>query len=134
MAINLYGKTLYRRSLSPAARTNGTANGAAVDTAEKGGADDVLVAVITGTITDGTHAITVEESADGSTGWAAVPAGRIQGSQPTIAAANDDTHFLYGVETSARYLRVVATTSGATTGGLFAAGIIIGDCRQEPVV
>lgn len=132
MAINLHEKTYGRLSLVSQART-ASANGSAVDTAERGGCDDVLVVVMTGTITDGTHTISVEESADGSTGWAAIPAARIRGTAPVLdtAAADDNSVQTYGAETSLRYVRVVTTVGGATTGGVYGACVICGDNRQE---
>ncbi|MCX4780061.1 hypothetical protein [Streptomyces sp. NBC_01264] len=131
--MSTYNLTAYARTLSPALRTDGTANGVAVDRAVNGGMQDAMVIVSTGTVTDGSHAITIQDSADGSTGWTAVAADQIQGSLPTVVAANDDTVYTFGVLASRRYLRVVATTSTATTGGILAAGILLGAPRFAPV-
>lgn len=131
--MSTYNLTSFARSLSPAARTDGTANGVAVDRALNGGMQDAVVLISTGTITDGSHAIAIQDSADGSTGWAPVAADQIQGAAPTIVAANDDTVFTFGVLASRRYLRVVAVTSTSTTGGVFGASILLGSPRYAPV-
>ncbi len=130
---NLYDLVAAKRTVSPAVRGNGTINGAAVDRAATGGSDGSLVLVQTGTITDGSHAVAVEDSDDGSTGWAAVPAGQLQGSAPTVVAADDDKLYEIGVLSSRRYLRVSVTTSGATTGGIVGAVIVLGESRNVPV-
>ncbi|MEW1719781.1 hypothetical protein [Streptomyces sp. NPDC093109] len=130
--MSTYNQTLFRRSLSPVARVDGTANGVAVDRAVNGGMQDAVVLVSTGTITDGSHAIAVQDSDDGTTGWQAVPADQLQGAVPTVVAINDDTVFETGVLASRRYLRVVAVTTGSTTGGVFGAGILLGSPRTAP--
>lgn len=132
METPLYDSVVTRRSISPAVRVNGTVNGAAVNLGTTG-ADSAIVVVLTGTITDGSHAVTIEDSADGSTGWAAVPAGQIRGTLPTIISTDDDTQFEVGITPSKQYLRVVVVTTGATTGGAFAAAVVVkGD--TSPVV
>lgn len=130
----LYNRSVVREALVSATRTNGTANGVAIDLGIF--ANDfrtVMFVVTTATITDGTHAITVEESADGSTGWTAVAASRVQGTLPSITSANDDTFFYFGVIVETlQYLRAVATTSGATTGGVFSIKAILADGGMNP--
>lgn len=116
------------RSLSPAARTNGTVNGTGVDLA---GYDGAAVVVATGTITDGSHAITIEDSPDNSV-WTPVAAGDRIGNLPTIVAADDDTVFEFGYKGVQRYLRAVAVTTGAATGGIFGATIVRGKGRVRP--
>lgn len=133
MASLVYETTLVRRTISPAARANGTVNGVAVDRAASGGAEEAVVVVLTGVITDGSHVVSVEDSDDGTTGWAAVPAGQLQGTVPTVVAANDDTIFEVGVATSRRFLRASIATTGATTGGVIGSVIVLGDFRHTPV-
>jgi hypothetical protein len=128
----LYDSTLLRRTIAPAVRTNGTHNGAAVNFGT-GGFDSAIVAIVTGTITDGSHAVAIEDSDDGATGWGAVPAGRLVGSPPTVVAANDDTVFEIGVTPAKQYLRVSVTTTGATTGGLLAAVVVAGEPGSIPI-
>ncbi|WP_327413229.1 hypothetical protein [Streptomyces sp. NBC_01233] len=131
--MSTYNQTLFKRSLSPALRTDGTASGVAVDRAANGGMQDAVVLVSTGTVTDGSHAVAIQDSADGSTDWQAVAAAQLDGSTPTLVAANDDTVYEVGVRATRRYLRVVAVTTGATTGGLFGAAILLGRPRYAPV-
>lgn len=128
----LYDSVVARRTVSPAVRTNGTVNGAAVDLGPTG-ADSGLLVVATGTITDGSHAVALEESDTGSSAWTAIPAARLQGSPPTVVAADDDTQFEVGFTAGKRYVRAVVTTSGATTGGALAAVIVAGEPGQTPV-
>lgn len=131
--MSTYNQTLFKRSLSPALRTDGTASGVAVDRAVNGGMQDAVVLISTGTVTDGSHAVAIQDSADGSTDWQAVAAAQLDGSAPTLVAANDDTVYEVGVRSTRRYLRVVAVTTGATTGGLFGAAILLGQPRYAPV-
>lgn len=131
--MSTYDDIVAKKSLSPVARTDGTANGTAVDRVVSSGTGDAVLVVSTGTITDGSHAITIQESADGSTGWANVAAANLQGSLPTVVAANDDTVFEVGIRPTQRYLRAVATSTGSTTGGVFACAFILGASRVKPI-
>lgn len=131
--MSTYDDIAFKKSLSPVARTDGTANGTAVDRIVSGGTGDAVLVVSTGTITDGSHAVTVQESADGSTGWTNVASENLQGSLPTVVAANDDTMFEVGVRPTKRYLRAVATSTGSTTGGVFACAFILGRPRNLPI-
>lgn len=122
------------KSLAIAARTNGTVNGTAVDRNQfRNGARSVSVIVFTGTMTDGSHAITLEESDDGSTGWTAVAASAREGSLPTLVAADDDVIYEFGFTGYKQFVRVVATTTGATTGGIFGAAVLLGNPRRVPI-
>lgn len=134
MRQTLHSSTKAVRTLSPAVRTNGASNGAAVDTT----ADDFQVAMLvvsSGAMTDGSVAVTAEDSANGSTGWTAVPAERRQGSLPTIADTDDDAVFEVGVviDPLRPYLRAVATVSGATSGGLTSAVFLLGMPKSYPI-
>lgn len=136
MRLSLYSTTRGRLTLSPATRTNGTVNGTAVDT-NIGLANfrAAMLVVLCGTITDGSNAIAIEDSANGSTGWAAVDPGRLLGSLPTITSTDDDRVFEVGVspDPNRPYLRAVAVTTGATTGGVFGAVIMLGQPASTPV-
>jgi hypothetical protein len=131
--MSTFDEVLFKRSLSPASRVNGTANGVAVDRMVNGGMQDAVLVVSTGTITDGSHAVSLEDSDDGSTGWAAVAAAQLQGSLPTIAATDDDTVFEIGVRSTRRFVRAVVVTTGATSGGVFGAAVALGRPRFAPV-
>lgn len=130
---NLYDLVAVKRTISPAVRANGTVDGIAVDRASTGGSDGSLVVIQTGTITDGSHAVVIQDSNDGSTGWVAIPSEQLQGTSPTIGAADDDLIYEVGILSSRRYLRVSVTTTGATTGGVVGAVIVLGESRNIPV-
>lgn len=131
--MSTYDDVAVTQSLVPAARTT-TANGTAVDTVANGGMQDAVLVVHAGTVTDGDHAITVQESADGSTNWTAVAAGNLQGSLPTLADDADEAVTMVGIRPTKRYLRAVSTVTGSpSTGGVYAAGFILGRPRFKPV-
>lgn len=132
--MSTYDNVLFKRSISPASRSaNAAVNGVAVDRVVNGGMQDAVAVISTGTITDGSHAVSIEDSDDGSTGWTAVSAAQLQGSLPTVVLTDDDTVFELGIRSTRRYVRVTVTTSGATTGGIFGAAIILGAPRFAPV-
>jgi hypothetical protein len=131
---NLYTQTLAVTALASATLDDGANNGATVDLGVNGNDfRDVLFVISTGTITDGSHAVTVQESANG-TDWVPVPSNRILGSLPTIVAADDDKLFQVGARAgTARYVRLLVTTSGATDGGVVSAVAILGSGSNNPV-
>jgi hypothetical protein len=130
--MNPYDNALVQRTLAPAART-ATANGTTVDRAADGARyQDALVVIDTGVVTDGTHTFAVQESADGSS-WAAVADADLQGAEPAVTSANDDTVYEIGYLGAARYLRVAVTVAGATTGGLYSAAVVLSNARRGPV-
>lgn len=129
----LYNKMLARHSLLLATRVNGTVNGASIDREQfKNFSRSASVLVVTGTVTDGSHAITLEESDNGSA-WSTVGAADLLGAPPTIVATDDDKLFEFGYTGSKRFLRVVAVTTGATTGGVYTAVIFVGEPRRRPI-
>lgn len=131
----LYSNNLARIALNPAVRTaNAAVNGTSVDLGVFGNDfRTVLFLVQTGTITDGTHTVTLEVSADNSS-WAAAPADRIQGSLPAIGASDDNTLFQFGFQpANEQYVRIVVTTAAATSGGLVGAVAVCGEGSVNPV-
>jgi hypothetical protein len=124
---DLYNNLSVAQSLPAAART-ASANGAGVDLQ---GFEGALVIISTGTITDGTHAISIEESSDNST-FTAVAAGDLLGTAPSIGAANDNVDYKVGYIGSKRYIHVVTTASGTTTGGVYCAVVAKGFGRHRP--
>lgn len=138
MRDSMYDDTAVRLSLAPTARAaNGAVNGTAVDTAgTKNNFRAAMLVAIAGVITDGNHAVTVQESDDGITGWAAVPAGAVQSSVPTLTTANDESVYRVGIDVNKRYLRAVITTSGAPgspIGGIVSAIFLLSDGSGRPV-
>lgn len=130
---NTYERALTFRSLSIASRGNGTYQGTAMDTASKGGADGANAWALSGSITDGTFAFTVEESADGSTGWVTIPTSRVNGTQATFTGADDNTLMEWGFSTSLRYVRLVLTVASATANATICGGFTLTDVRFEGV-
>lgn len=112
-------------SLAPAART-ATASGTGVDLKGFGSAE---VLFVPGTITDGTHTPSVMESDDNST-YTAVAAADLDG---TLAALASTTNQVVGYKGSKRYIRATSTVAGATTGGVYAAVVILGLPNVAPV-
>lgn len=112
-------------SLTPAART-ATANGTGVDIS---GFHSAEVAFVVGTITDGTHTPSVQESDDNSA-FTAVAAADLIG---TLAALATGANQRVGYRGTKRYLRAVSTVAGATTGGVYAGVVVRSDARKQPV-
>lgn len=108
-------------SLNPAART-ATANGTAVDLQ---GAKSALAVLSVGAWTDGTHTPKLQEGelADGSDA-ADVAADNLEGAFTAIAGAGQANAIQrVGYKGTKRYLRVVMTVAGATTGAVYGAAI-----------
>ncbi len=123
--VDLYNHLSVATTLAPAART-AAATGATVDLA---GYEGALIQAVVGTVTDGTHTLTVEESADGTT-WAAVAASNLQGS---FANLGSNTNQKVGYLGTKRYIRVNASVTGATTGGVYGVVVVRGNPRKYPV-
>ncbi|MEU0991937.1 hypothetical protein [Streptomyces sp. NPDC005953] len=132
MRRSAYNECVARPALAVATRTNGAVNGLTVDRHYNSNAFRSAMFVIhTGTMTDGSVVVTMEDSPD-NTNWTAVDSAFVQGSLPTIALANDDRVFEVGYTGTQRYVRIVATTSGATTGGAFGATCVLTGSRRRP--
>lgn len=114
------------QSLGPAARTT-SANGTGIDLRDHDGA---MVVWHPGTITDGTHTPTLEESDTLGSGYTVVAAADMQG---TFAALASNVIQRVGYVGSKRYIRAVITVSGATTGGVYGAEIVRGLGHQTPL-
>lgn len=128
-----YSNVTVRATLAIATRT-ASANGTGVDRYLNGaGYQDALIIVHTGTITDGTHAIDVQESDDNTT-FTSVAASELQGTEPSIVAADDDKMFVVGYKGTKRYIRVAVTASGTTSGGTYGASVLLANPRVAPVV
>lgn len=137
MKRTVYNHVRAKATLAVAART-ATANGTAVDRMLSGASGtnewfgSAMLLVHTGTITDGTHAITLEVSDDNAS-WAAAAAADLQGSLPSIGASNDDALYEVGYTGTKRYLRAVTTVSGTTSGGVYGATILLGFPNVLPI-
>lgn len=113
------------KSLDVGAKT-ASADGASADLK---GFHSVAVVVDSDAWTDGTHTISLEESDDNST-FTAVASDDIIGSAPVIdGATDDDQAYKFGYSGGKRYIRVITTVSGATTGAIYGALIVKGHER-----
>ena len=131
---NLYTNVLPVLALQSGTVQTGTANGAAVDTGlYSNNFRDVLFVLTSGTLTDGSYAVSVEESDSSGLGYAAVDSSRVLGSAPTFALTDDNTVKYVGVRPTKRYVRVVITATSATTGGTLSALAILAAGGNHPV-
>lgn len=103
-----------------------TTNGSSADLR---GFESAVVAFVVGTVTDGTHTPSVEESDDDST-FTAVAAADLLG---TLANFASSTNQRVGYRGAKRYVRAKLTVSGATTGAEAAAVVIRGNAAQRPI-
>lgn len=94
--------------------------------------NQVLVAVYSGTITDGAFALKAREtdSADGTTGAAEVGTYTVQQS---FAASDDNAVKKVAVRTTKRYLTLRITSTGVTSGGVFKGAIALLRPKDAPV-
>lgn len=128
-----YANVSVRETLAIATRT-ATTNGTGVDRVGGGAMyQDAAIIVHTGTITDGTHAVDVQESDDNSV-WGSVAAAELQGAEPSIGAPDDNKLYVIGYKGTKRYLRVAITASGTTSGGTYGATVLLSNPRNAPVV
>lgn len=96
--------------LAPLART-ATANGTAIDMHDYTGKYGFILTTTAGTGTTPTLDLTIEDSADGSTGWATVTNGTF--AQVTDAADYSGVLWVE-VDAQKKYLRATATIAGTT--------------------
>lgn len=131
MRDSMYDDTAARLTLPVALRTNGTVNGTAVDCVGSGNYfRSAMLVVVGGTVTDGTHTVSLQDSDDGSTGWAAVSSDLVQGS---LVAATTDSVQRQAYLGAKRYLRASVVTAGATTGGTVTAVVLLAQGSGAPV-
>ena len=134
MAIrDLLRNTLVTPSLFPAARTNGTFTGSAVDLR---GYDGAMIAVSFGAYTDGTHTPSVVQSVDGVTFTPCVYGTDLDATNNLSAvssSAGTNTVQQIGYIGTQRFVAVVMTTTGATTGALSSGNVVAGWPRNAPV-
>jgi hypothetical protein len=137
------GKDLYHaikvtQALAPAARSaNSAVNGTDIDLS---GFENALFELNVGAWTDGTHTPKLQEADDNGSGapgtYADVAAGNMLGSFTAISSAPtaSKTYKVGYVKynTNKRWVRIVVTTSGATTGAVFGASALLGGLRNLP--
>lgn len=113
-------KLSVEQSLSPATYT-ASANGAGVSL---GGHEAAMIVFDVGTITDGAHTPTVEKSVDNASSWTALTDADLVGSLSDLASGTVQEVGFVGVATD---LRTVTTVSGATSGGVYSATVVLGE-------
>ena len=115
-------------TLVPAAR-NATGTGTTVDLS---GYTKAMAVVSFGVVTDGTHTPKMQHSDDDST-WADTAAADRSGSFSAATSSSGGSAVQeVGYLGSKRYVRVVITMAGATTGALCSASIIRAGARTLP--
>jgi len=114
------------QSIAPDAYT-ADVQGAAADLQHYESAD---IEINVGTWTDGTHTFEVQHRDDPADSWEAVPDGDLQGTEPVVEDANGDEQvYQVGYLGGLRYVRVVATVAGATSGANYGATVVRGHPR-----
>lgn len=122
---DIHNDLSFAQTVKPAAYT-ATVTGAGVDLQ---GFEAAEVLIAPGTKTDGTHTPKLQESDDNSA-FSDVASGDLNGSFAAIAS---ETPQKVGYKGTKRYVRVVVTVSGATTGAVYGAYIVKGRPRHAPV-
>ncbi len=113
---------------NPAA-TTATFTGSGVDTA---GYEAVACLFQTGAYTDGTHTPKLQDSDDNST-FADVAAANLIGSFTAVSGAGQQNAIQeVGYIGGRRYIRLVVTVSGATTGAVYGAIALLAGARNLP--
>lgn len=119
--------------VGPAANAAGTVNGPAID---RLGYGSCSLAAITGLDTGSPSArsatVKLQDSADGSTGWA-----DITGASVAVAAVSSIGEVDVNLAIAKRYIRAVTTTAftGGTTPTLFSAAVVtLGGADKVPAV
>lgn len=127
----MYQDSTERLALAPAVRSaNTTVNGTSIDQRGTPYYRSLTFVVIAGAITDGTHTLVLQESADNST-WTNIADANLVGTTNSVAlTASTVTSAHY--KGSEPYVRVALTTAGATVGGLFAAIVVQSEPRHSP--
>lgn len=113
----------------------GAVTGNAVDLGASGNNfRDVLFIVNSGTLTDGSYAVTVQECDTSGGSYAAIDAGRVLGTLPAFALTDDGVWKSFGVRPTKRYVQLVITPTTATSGGPFTATAVLGNGSNNPPV
>lgn len=124
-----YYREIVALALNPQTITgNSTTNGNTIDTQ---GFESVSFTVITGNITDGTVTPKLQHGDQSNLSDAAdVSASDMVGSFTAIAATDDNKAYTVNYIGGKRYVRVVLTQTGATSGGIYGAVVRKGAARH----
>lgn len=135
-----YNRISGAAALTPRAAiaTNTTTNGSAVDLMSVNNGSNTLVFLVeAGTITDGTYVFKIQDSPDNST-WTDVPAPYVQApaSLTWTSATPSGTilkiGYLGNTGGANRYVRLVVTSTGTTSGGFMSAVAVLGGGEVLP--
>lgn len=111
--------------------SNTATNGAIIDT------QGFLAAewyVVSGTITDGTYVLSLQDGdASNLSDAAAVDSEQVFGAGTNFVAADDSVCKRIGYHGNKRYVRLVITSTGVTTGGAFSAVAVVASPLHAPV-
>src|SRR5260221_12763709 len=122
-------------SINPGAKT-ASVNGATVDTTSGSSYEAAAFYIDYGAWTDGSHTFTFQDSVDGVT-WNTLTSiaagGVLDAASPVVTTnASQNSMFLTGYHGYNRYLRVITTVTGTTTGAVYGAGVILGVPHHHP--
>jgi len=111
--------------------TNTTTAGAIIDTA---GYESIEFVVQSGTITDGTYTVLLQEDTDSGLATATTVATDYTiGTLPAFVATDDNVTKRIGCVPTKRYVRLSLVSTGVTTGGTLGAVAVLGHPLQAPV-
>jgi hypothetical protein len=129
----LFSGAVAVKALATATVTSSAVTGVAVDTgAFNNNFRDVLFVVNSGTLVDGAYAVTVQECDTSGGSYTTVDATRVVGALPAFASTDDGVWSSFGVRPTKRYVQVVVTPTGATSGGPFTATAVLGNGSLNP--
>lgn len=127
MRDTLYSRTKVVSALDVSAiTTSTTTNGTSVGLAQSGqNFRSVLFILTLGARTDGTYTLVAQESADGSTGWANVPAARVQGAAALATANSVGVVGVVPDPGNAPFVRLTVVSTTVTTGATGIRGVVL---------
>lgn len=127
---DMFHNTCVKSSLVPSVRVNGVATGTAVDLR---GFDAAVITVAFGVYTDGSHTPSLQHSVDGVT-YTAVSGSDLNGGFVVVSGAGGANSVQsVGYIGAQRYVRVLMTVTGATSGAASGASVIAGEPHNAPV-
>lgn len=132
MEYDLHNSVLQRAAVpTTAIAADGDTDGGAIDTL---GYESVEFIALSGTLTDGTYTLGIEESNTGAFAGEenVVDAELVLGAPVVFAAADDDTALRIGTIAKKRYVRLVITAATVTTGGTISAVAVLSNAHTRP--
>lgn len=134
MTHNLYDNSLAQVAITSQTITTSPVVGSAVDTAVFNNMfRDIVFSIQSGTITDGTSYVATVQECDTSGGsYTDLDTWRVQGTV-SFASSDDNVVKELGVRPTKRYVKLTITSTGASSGGVFAAIARLGSGSLHPV-